>query len=168
MSKCLALVAVESDSDRMGRIRLRRAADASGRSLGESIRDGVEKGSTVHTGGWRGYAGLERAGYVRQVTPARGGDEVTAAEFPHVHLIASLLKRWLTGTRQGGVGPKHLQLDLDECALGFNRRKSRHGGNILYRLAQQLVLHETTTHTRHKVWREPSDWSEVDSQIRNG
>ena len=155
-SKCLVVVAVELDGDRMGRIRLRHIADASGRSLGEFIGDSVEPGSTVHTDGWRGYAGLERAGYVHRVTPTRGDDAVTAAEFPHVHLVVSLLKRWLTGTHQGGVGSKHLQLYLDEFTFRFNRRKSRHVGKIFYRLAEQLMLRQTTTYKGLKARRAPA------------
>ncbi len=146
VNKCLVLVAVELDGDRMGRIRMRHVGDASARSLRGFVGDSVEPGSTVHTDGWSGYAGLERAGYVHQVTPTRGDEEITAAEFPHVHLVISLLKRWLAGTHQGGVGSKHLQGYLDEFAFRFNRRKSRHVGKIFFRLAEQLVLHETTTY----------------------
>ena len=156
VSKCLVLVAVELDGDRMGRIRLRHLPDASGRSLGGFIRDCVDPGSTVHTDGWRGYSGLERDGYVHQVTPTRGDDTVTAAEFPHVHLVASLLKRWLTGTHQGGVGPKHLQRYLDEFTFRLNRRKSRYVGTIFHRLAEQLMLHGTTTYVGLKTRKEPS------------
>ena len=157
VSKCLVLVAVELDGDRMGRIRLRHIADASGRSLGGFIRDCVEPGSTVHTDGWRGYTGLEWAGYVHQVTPTRGDDAITAAEFPHVHLVVSLLKRWLTGTHQVGVGSKHLQLYLDEFTFRFNRRKSRHVGKIFYRLVEQLMLHQTSTYEGLKARRAPAN-----------
>ena len=156
VSKCVVLVAVEPDGDRMGRIRLRHVADASGRSLGGFIRDCVDQGSTVHTVGWRGYAGPERAGYVHQVTPTRGDDAITAAEFPHVHLVVSLLKCWLTGTHQGGVGSKLLQLYLDEFTFRFNRRKSRHVGKIFYRLRQQMMLRQTTTYKGRKERMAPS------------
>ena len=156
VSKCVVLVAVELEGERMGRIRLRHVADASGGSLGEFVRNCVEPGSTVHTDGWRGYASLERAGYVHRVTPTRGDDAVTAAEFPHVHLVTALLKRWLTGKHQGGVGPKHLQGYLDEFVFRFNRRKSKHVGKIFYRLAEQLVLHETMTYEALKARNGPS------------
>ena len=94
----LVLVAVSLDGDGMGRTRLRHGADAAGRSFGESVRDCVELGSTVHTDGRSGCAGPERAGYAQQVTSTRGDDAITAVKFPRVRLVASLLKRWLTGT----------------------------------------------------------------------
>ena len=153
VSKCLVVVAVELDGDRIGRIRLRHVADASGRSLGEFIRDCVEPGSTVHTEGWRSYAGLERAGYVHQVTPTRADDAISAAEFPHLHLVVLLLTHSPTGTHQGGVGSKHLQLYLDEFTFRFNRRKSRHAGRIFYRLVEQLMLFQTTTYKGVKARR---------------
>jgi hypothetical protein len=31
----------------------------------------IEPGSTVHTDGWQGYAGLEKKGYDHEVTPVR-------------------------------------------------------------------------------------------------
>ena len=70
--KCRIVVAVELHGDEVGRIRLRHVADASLRSLGEFVRDCVEEGSEVHTDGWSGYAGLERAGYRHQLTPTKG------------------------------------------------------------------------------------------------
>src|SRR5271165_5148682 len=57
----------------------------------------------VHTDGWRGYAGLAAAGYQHQVTVLSGGSDPAHEVMPRVHLVASLLKRWLIGTHQGGV-----------------------------------------------------------------
>ena len=144
--KSLVVVAVELDGDAMGRIRLRHIADASASSLGEFVRDCVEPGSTVHTDGWKGYAGLQRAGYVHRVSLTHADPALTEAEFPHVHLVISLLKRWLLGTHHGSVGSKHLQGYLDEFTFRFNRRKSRHVGKIFYRLAEQLISHEPVTY----------------------
>ena len=123
--KCLIAVAVEWRGEAVGRIRLRHVPDASGRSLGGFVRDCVEPGSEVHTDGWSGYAGLERADYRHRVTPTRGDAQITQAEFPHVHLVISLMKRWLMGEHHGSVSSKHLQLYLDEFTFRFNRRKSR-------------------------------------------
>ena len=53
--------------------------------------------------------------------------------------MASLLKRWLLGTHQGAVSPKHLDYYLDEFTFRFNRRKSRSRGKLFYRLVQQAV-----------------------------
>lgn len=75
-----------------------------------------------------------------------GDPALTEAEFPHFHLVISLLKRWLLGTHHGSVGSKHLQGYLDEVTFRFNRRKSRHVGKIFYRLAEQLISHEPVTY----------------------
>ena len=59
---------------------------------------------------------------------------------PAVHLVASLLKRWLMGTHQGSVFGVHLQAYLDEYTFRFNRRNSRRRGLLFYRLLQQVVV----------------------------
>ena len=94
---------------------------------------------------------------MHQVTPTRGDNAIPAAEFPHVHLVVSLLKRCLIGTRQGGVGSKHLQLYLDGVTFRFNRRKSRHVAKIFYRLVEQLMLCRSTTYKGLKARNAPSD-----------
>ena len=53
--------------------------------------------------------------------------------------MVSLLKRWLLGTHHGAVQPEHLDHDLDEFALRFNRRTSASRGKLFCRLAQQAV-----------------------------
>ena len=63
---------------------------------------------------------------------------------PRVHRVASLLKRWLLGTHQGAVSPKHLDYYLDEFTFRFNRRKSRSRGKLFYRLVQQAAQVEPT------------------------
>ena len=39
---------------------------------------------------------------------------------PRVHLVASLLKRWLVGTHQGRIQHPHLDYYLDEFTFRFN------------------------------------------------
>ena len=58
---------------------------------------------------------------------------------PRVHNVASLLKRWLLGTLQGGVQQQHLDYYLDEFTFRFNRRSSSARGLLFHRLAQQAV-----------------------------
>jgi hypothetical protein len=67
---------------------------------------------------------------------------------PRVHMVASLLKRWLTGTHQGGLQHRHLDYYLDEFTFRFNRRHSRARGLLFHRLAQQVVaVHPAPYHT---------------------
>jgi hypothetical protein len=58
---------------------------------------------------------------------------------PRVHRVASLLKRWILGTHQGAVAPRHLQYYLDEFTFRFNRRRSKSRGKLFFRLMQQAV-----------------------------
>jgi len=53
--------------------------------------------------------------------------------------VASVLNRWLLGTHHRAVRAEHLDYDLDEFALRFNRRTSASRGKLFCRLAQQAV-----------------------------
>ena len=92
------LFAAKEDGRRIGRIRLRLIPDASADSLRRFILDSIAFGSVVHTDGWRGYSGLKAKGYVHQVTVLKGKKESASELLPRVHLVISLLKRWLMGT----------------------------------------------------------------------
>jgi transposase-like protein len=130
-------VAVEINGEKIGRIRISRISNASGESLLGFVQDSIEKGSTVNTDGWQGYSGLSGAGYIHEVTIAK---HVKKSELlPHVHLIISLLTRWLLGTHQGAVSGTHIDYYLDEYTFRFNRRASHYRGMLFYRLIQQAV-----------------------------
>jgi transposase-like protein len=138
-SKAIVVVAAEKNGRGLGRIRLRRIEDVSADSLLAFVRSAVAPGSVVHTDGWRGYAGLAAAGYQHQVTVISGTSDPAHEVMPRVHLVASLLKRWLIGTHQGGIQHKHLDYYLDEFTFRFNRRRSQARGLLFHRLAQQAV-----------------------------
>lgn len=146
VNKALIAIAVELDGRKVGRVRLRHVPDGSKKSLGGFIGDSVEPGSAVHTDGWAGYNGLKKVGYKHRVTHTAGDENLAVEVFPHVHLVASLLKRWLGATHQGRVGHKHLQAYLDEFSFRFNRRRSLHVGKIFHRLVEQLVLRSAPTY----------------------
>src|ERR1017187_8519646 len=88
---------------------------------------------------WSGYSGLARAGYKHETVVISRGDELAHEVLPRVHMAASLLKRWLTGTHQGGVQHRHLDYYLDEFTFRFNRRHSKARGLLFHRLAQQAL-----------------------------
>lgn len=137
--KSIVVVAAEKNGRAIGRIRLKRVKDVSAEALLDFIREAVEPGATVHTDGWRSYAGLPAAGYKHHVTVISEGDEQAHEAMPRVHKVASLLKRWLLGTLQGGVQHQHLDYYRDESTFRFNRRRSNTRGLLFYRLAQQAV-----------------------------
>jgi transposase-like protein len=137
-NKTLVVIAVEDKGGKnkkgMGRIRLQCVTDASGKSLVDFISNHVEKGSTIRSDGWRGYNSLVTNGYGHIVHKS--------SELVICHLVASLMKRWLTGTYQGAVRPRHLDYYLDEYTFRFNRRTSSSRGKLFYRLVQQAVMTE--------------------------
>jgi transposase-like protein len=135
--KVLVLVAAQEDGKRIGRIRLRPIADASGPTLEAAIAGMIAPGSRVRTDAWRGYNGLEARGYSHEVVrqEASLGDNL----LPLANRVASLLKRWLMGTHQGAVRPSHLDYYLHEFTFRFNRRTSASRGKLFYRLVQQAM-----------------------------
>lgn len=139
--KALVVIAVELNGKKIGRIRLRHIPKASAKDLIEFVGDVVQAGATVHTDGWPSYSPLAVAGFRHRVTQVSGKNDLAITAFPQIHLVASLLKRWLLGTHHGKVSSKHLQRYLDEFAFRFNRRRSAHVGKVFHRLAEQLVLH---------------------------
>ena len=144
--KVLIVVAAEADGKGIGRIRLRHIPDASAASLHGFVVDSIEPGSTVHTDGWQGYQRLDQKGYDREVSLQRGRPKDAHKLLPRVHLVISLLKRWLVGTHQGAVSPEHLTYYLDEFTFRFNRRKSRSRGKLFYRLVEQAVATAPATY----------------------
>lgn len=135
-NKALVVIAVEDKGGAtgkgMGRIRLQHIPDASAKSLVGFITTHVTNGSLIRTDGWGGYDSLPTAGYRHVV--------VGTTQLVIAHLVASLLKRWLLGTYQGGVQQSHLNYYLDEYTFRFNRRTSASRGKLFYRLVQQAIL----------------------------
>lgn len=140
--KALVVVAVEEDGSKIGRIRFRQIPNASAATLNRFLVDSVAAGSTIHTDGWKGYQQVESLGFKHQVTVLKGSQNRASELLPRVHLVISLLKRWLMGTLQGAVSHKHLDYYLDEFTFRFNRRKSMNRGKLFFRLAQQAVAIE--------------------------
>lgn len=115
-------------------------------SLHPFVKDCIAAGSTIHTDGWQGYAGLDGKGYPHEITRLRGRRKEASQLMPRVHRVASLLKRWLLGTHQGAVAPRHLPYYLDEFTFRFNRRRSRSRGKLFFRLMQQVVTTPPATY----------------------
>jgi len=136
----LVLIAVEGDTKKkLGRVRF-RCVDAIDQNIIESfVRDYIEPGAKVVTDGLSVYNKLKAVGVDHHPHVIRTGGEIASQQLDHVHLVISLLKRWLGGTHQGAVTPSHLQAYLDEFSFRFNRRLSQHRGKLFYRLMQQAV-----------------------------
>lgn len=138
--KALVVIAAQESGPGVGRIRMARIADASAPHLHGFVRQAIAPPSQVHTDGWKPYRGLEAWGYEHRVSKLQGqGPEAATELLPRVHLVASLLKRWLLGTHQGAISPEHLDYYLDEFTFRFNRRTSVSRGKLFYRLVQQAA-----------------------------
>jgi transposase-like protein len=148
LDKALVVVAAQEDGPGIGRIRMRQIVDASAASLVPFVQDSVEPDSVIHTDGWLGYLPLESKGYEHEVTFLKGKKKTPSELMPRVHLVISLLERWLMGTHQGAVSHKHLDYYLDEFTFRFNRRRSKSRGKLFLRLAQQAVAVDPVTHYR--------------------
>ena len=137
--KTLVLVTVEDKGkEGIGRIRISVISDASAESLGRAIAATIEPGSSIRTDEWIGYSSKAVRGYRHKIIKKKSagpGYDPT----PLVHRVASLLKRWLLGTHQGGVRETHIPSYLEEFVFRFNRRTSRSRGKLFYRVIQGMV-----------------------------
>jgi len=145
--KALIAVAAQEDGRGIGRIRMRRIADASAASLLSFVQDSIAPGSVVHTDAWLGYESLGWRDYRHWTTSVKNAEKSPSSLLPRVHRVISLLKRWLLGTHQGAVRFEHLDYYLDEFTFRFNRRRSRSRGKLFFRLVQQAVAVEPAPYT---------------------
>lgn len=146
--KTLVLVAVEGEkSKKLGRVRFRIIKSASSSDIKPFILDYIQEGATIVTDGLKSYEMIDEMPFKheRYVQNPKDKTKVPDSRLEHVHLVISLLKRWLNGTHQGAVTPNHLSGYLDEFAFRFNRRTSTHRGLLWYRLIQQTVTARPTS-----------------------
>jgi transposase-like protein len=140
-TKNIVVIAVEIKKPKgFGRVRMRHVQFTSGSSLLPFIRDVLAPGTVVHTDGWHGYSKLPEYGYKHKITVLSSSGDPAHVSMPGVHRVSSLLKRWVLGTHQGSIVPRHLQSYLEEFTFRFNRRTSRSRGLVFRRLLEQAVV----------------------------
>lgn len=138
--KSLVVVAAECAGKQIGRVRFKIIPNATKESLLPFIKDNIKTGSTIITDGWSGYASLAQSDdYIHTEKVISGSGKKAHELLPHVHMVDSLVKRWINGTHQGKISPKHMEYYLDEFAFRFNRKLSTHRGKLFFRLMQQAV-----------------------------
>jgi transposase-like protein len=135
--KTIVAAAVEKRGRGCGRVRLGVIANVSADALTAFVRKHLGDDETAHTDGWRGYAQLGKTGYRHIVSVLSQLDQTAAEVLPRVHLIFSLLKRWILGTHQGSVSLKYLDAYLEEFTFRFNRRRA---GRITHGAMQLLGM----------------------------
>ncbi len=146
LGKTMVQIAVEQDGRGLGRWRMQVIGDATTATLREFLLAHVEPGTVVITDGLSSYIRACGDDYQHQPKPIAPSGQQAHDLLPGVHRVASLAKRWLLGTHQGGVKPAHLQAYLDEFTFRFNRRRSRARGMLFYRLLEQAVEAEPRTY----------------------
>lgn len=147
LGKTLVEVAVEQDGKGLGRCRMQVIENTAAPTLRAFLLAHVEPGSVVATDGFASYPPACGQDYVHRPQAISPSGRRAHELLPGVHRVASLAKRWLLGTHQGGVKPGHLQAYLDEFTFRFNRRRSRARGMLFYRLLEQAV------HTQPRTYR---------------
>lgn len=124
-----------------GRARMRVIPDVQAKTLLDFVEDSCNpSGSVIYTDGLPAYRGLSARGFTHDATAISAGNDPAHVVLPVVHLVVSLLKRWLMGTHQGGHGAQHVEGYLDEWVFRFNRRMSRKRGLLFYRLLENAVV----------------------------
>lgn len=149
--KVAVMIALEHNgSARLGRLRMAVAQRPGTTELVTWASTVIAPGATIKTDGARALRALADLGYTHEyVTGYNAPDK--ASVLPGVHLVASLLKRWLIGTLHYRVEEHQLPYYLDEYTFRFNRRSARSRGLLFYRLLQQAVA--TEPHPRHTLSR---------------
>jgi len=99
----------------------------------------IAPGSTIRTDGARHLRALFDLGYQHEYFVGLTSTLPAHVFLPGVHMVASLLKRWLTGTLHYAASQDHLDYYLDEYTFRFNRRTAKARGLLFYRLLQQSV-----------------------------
>ena len=107
---------------------------------------------------------VERTRFTHVITDLSASGDPAHVALPHVHRVASLLKRWLLGTHQGAVSHDQLAYYLDEFTFRFNRRRSRHRGLLFYRLIEGALSPPGPAPTRHSS---PPDRALPDSRAES-
>jgi len=152
--KTIVVIAVEGD-EAPERVRMRRIVNVKRDTLADFVLDHVARGSEVRTDAWIGYDEIGRYRFDHVVTNMSSSGDPAHVALPHVHLVASLLKRWILGTHQGAISHAQLDYYLDEFTFRFNRRRARHRGLLFYRLLEGALAAE------------PHPYKELVAQSRN-
>jgi transposase-like protein len=122
-TKALCGIAIEVRGQGSGRLRLQVLADAAKPTLTAFVQATTAPAAIVRTDGWRGYNGLDGAGYDHRPRSQRATPAGAEPYLPRAHRAISNLKAWMHGTHRG-VGDPHLQTYLDEFVFRHNRRRT--------------------------------------------
>ncbi len=151
--KIIVAIAVEhpADRDALGRVRMRVIPNLERPTLERFVRRTCTPGSLIVTDGFTSYSHLSEIGYEHERFSPHAEGDPTHIYMPGVHRIASMLKRWILGTHQGGIAVAYAYTYLEEFTFRFNRRYSRSRGLLFYRLMQLAIRTKPLSYDR-LVW----------------
>ena len=115
--------------------------------LADFLTVNVEPGSTVRTDGWAAYVdACAQAGMVHEPVNVKRSGSKAHQLLPGIHLLFSLLKRWLAGTYQSAFDVAHPPAHLEGFVFRFDRRTSRQRGLVFFRLLEAAVAGPPVTY----------------------
>lgn len=140
----------------MGRVRMKVIKDCTKKELHGFIQDNIELWTTIITDEWKSYLGLEEKWFSHIIethnhkTIDSIGDLIEGVNHvevtPNVHIVASLIKRWLLWTHQKYLANGwYLQSYLEEYTFRYNRRKSKSRGTLFVTMMKQIARMPPTT-----------------------
>ncbi len=145
-NKELIGIAVEKRGKVAGRVRLKHLKKRDNNNIHGFIVESILPGSKIISDKYKSYFSITEKGFEHQAMAkpyswedADGDDERL---LPHVHHVASLLKRWYLGTYHGGMDMSNIQPYLDEFVFRFNRRTSKSRGLVFHRMIEAAVQSE--------------------------
>ena len=121
----VVILAEDKGDDGMGRVRLETVERTNEEVLGAVVQRHVEKGSELRTDAWNSYRPLAKKGYSHDPRNVSASGRPAHEQLPLVHLVASLLKRYVVGILHGSWRRHWLPWLLTEFEFRFNRRRSR-------------------------------------------
>jgi transposase-like protein len=130
-------VEVLAEARSEGRVRMGVVAGQTMAVLTPFIAERVEAGATIRTDGWKGYNGLDRAGFTHErIVHAPGWVERGERSTPHADEAISAVKRWLLAVYNKPPTPANLDAYLAEFCF---RREFRDPGTAFEALLRGLV-----------------------------
>lgn len=135
----------------MWRVRIKVIPNCWEQTLRKFIKENIKENSTLYTDWWLWYNNIDKHWYKHIIeTESIKDDEIIwiykQEVTPNVHIIASLIKRWLLGTHQKYIVSEwYLQDYLEEYTFRFNRRKTSDRWKLFDTLVTQIITHKPTT-----------------------
>jgi transposase-like protein len=127
-----------------GRIRIKVINDCTAHTLTTFIKENIERKSKIITDKWKSYNQLKNMDFKHSAK--KSSENISALR--HVHIVISLINRWVTGTLQTRISEKHLQEYMDEFVFRFNRRNLSSIGNKFYSFMKLTVVSNHYTYNQ--------------------